>query len=71
MTEKIYRVTVSAVLPYGVYTEETYHVSAGWSWKAMKEAVSDFNYTMMCVKLIDDYEILNVSAREEEECDEE
>lgn len=68
---KMFRVVVSAVLPHAEFCEEVYHVGANWSYDAMKEALHDFNFNMMIEQGIRDYEILNVSCREESEDEEE
>lgn len=68
---KMFRVVVSAALPHAEFCEEVYHVGAEWSYQAILEAMHDFNFNMMIEQGIRDYEILNVSAREEQECDEE
>lgn len=65
--EKLYRVTISALLPHGEFIEESYHVLATWSWKAAKEAICSFNHNLMIDQDIVDYEIMDIRIREEEE----
>lgn len=68
---KMFRVVVSAVLPHAEFCEDVYHVGADWSYQAIHEAMHDFNFSMLIEQGIRDFEILNVSCREEREDDEE
>lgn len=68
---KMFRVVVSAVLPHTEFRECVYHVSAEWSYQAINKAIHDFNFNMLIEQYIRDYEILNVSCREEDEDEEE
>lgn len=65
--EKLYRVTISALLPHGEFIEDSYHVRATWSWKAAKEAICTFNHNLMIEQEIIDFEILDIRIRQEYE----
>ena len=64
---KMFRVVVSAVLPHAEFCEDVYHVGADWSYQAINEAMHDFNFNLLIEQGIKDYEIINVSCREESE----